>query len=505
MRYFAILLSGLLLASCAGSRLAHVKPPMQPQYSFRERGQFKPQFYALTVEEEAPAAQKTVPLLNASGDTLAHVTPKFAATLLEQKQGKLADGRVVMQDEQEPSRYVLLEQAPFGVTSLGFKRIPYRTVAVNPQRILPGKVLFIPKAYGVVLPNGEIHDGFFLVQDVRKDLRPGEIALFVGDDRGKKPVFARAGMAASKPVPVYSAGEPWASGVKARFAEQFAWRARKPLYKMVASEIDALIRETSRRVNSVPERLAIYSERGKGTPYLIFLLGEGPVAKYDRDPLMDFARVDCMTFCEQMLAMAISDSFSQMFRRLQRIRYKDGIIGFKTRNHYTIADWLPNNHWLLEDATRSIGGDFTREMTKVIDRRAFFHRAGLPDSELVDIPPPEEITAAYVPAEHLVDVKDRLQGGEIVSIVTTMPGIISAHMGMIVRDAFGNVIFRHGSSSKRNAAVVDERIEDVAAYLQKSKNRVGMIFMRVRPDWVYPGGPATTASAAATEYGASGQ
>jgi uncharacterized membrane-anchored protein YhcB (DUF1043 family) len=82
-----------------------------------------------------------------------------------------------------------------------------------------------------------------------------------------------------------------------------------------------------------------------------------------------------------------------------------------------------------------------------------------------------------------------------------MPGIISAHMGMIIRDAYGNVIFRHGSSSKRNAAVVDERLEDVAAYLQKSKNRVGMLFMRVRPDWAYPeqGTPVNTSTGPAQD------
>jgi len=188
-------------------------------------------------------------------------------------------------------------------------------------------------------------------------------------------------MSPKKPLPVYLVGEPWARGIRARFAEQFTWQARKPLYKMVAKEIDALIRDTSRRVDSIPERLAVYSERAKGTPYMIFLLGEGPEAKYDQDPLMDFARADCMTFCEQMLALAVSDSFPQMFRRLQRIRYKDGVIRFKNRNHYTIADWLPNNAWLLQDATRRIGGQYVREMTKIIDRPAFFQRAGLPDSE----------------------------------------------------------------------------------------------------------------------------
>ncbi len=381
---------------------------------------------------------------------------------------------------------IVYYSGPDSLTTQKTRPIPYRTVAVDPRRILPGSVIFIPEAYGVLLPNGEIHDGFFLVQDVRPFVRAESLAVYIGRAGLRRNAFAKAGISAGKPITVYSVYEPYDEAVKARFAHRYTVAPRKPLYRMVAKEIDRFIRETNQTIRDVPSRLMVFSERGKGTPYLIFLLGEGPEAKYDQDPLMDFARVDCMTFVEQCLAMAISDSYSQMFRRLQRIRYRDGIISYKTRNHYTLADWLPNNQWLLEDVTEDIGGGWTRPMTKVIDRRAFFRASGLPEAELSDVPGPDTLTVNYIPAEHLLKIKDRLKGGEIVSIVSRQPGIFSAHMGFIVRDRYGNVIFRHASIARRNRKVVDELLEDTVASLLNSKDRIGMVFMRVRPDWRLP-------------------
>ncbi len=429
---FLLALTLIFISGCASTtRIEQARHPMTPADSFSKRGRFKLfYYYPSTVQHSANAGR-------------------------------------------EPT------------TSEQFRYIPFRTVAIDPQRVLPGSVVFIPQAYGFLLPTGEIHDGFFLAQDVRPEFRKNMMGLFLPDAKAKA-LMRQAQLPPGTEVEVYQVAEPYESAVLNRFAEQYTVTPAKPLYRMVAKEIDQLIRETNKAVADIHRRIAIYSERAKGTPYLIFLLGEGPGAPYDQDPLMDFARVDCMTFCEQILAMAISDDYSQMFQRLQRIRYKDGLIDFKWRNHYTIADWLPNNAWLLRDVTAEIGGEFTRKMTKVIDRRRFFLSNGLSPEKLFDVAPPETLTVDYIPEEHLLDIKDRLKGGEVVSIVTTYPGIVSAHMGFIIRDKYGNVVFRHGSSQKRKMKVVDELLEDVVAALKRSRSRVGMIFMRVRDDWEFP-------------------
>ena len=92
----------------------------------------------------------------------------------------------------------------------------------------------------------------------------------------------------------------------------------------------------------------------------------------------------------------------------------------------------------------------------------------------------QTITKKYIPASHLLAIKQKLKGGEIVSIITKKAGIFSAHMGIIIKDDWENIIFRHASSLNKNMQVIDQRFEEIVASIKKSKSRIGMIFMRVR-------------------------
>lgn len=257
----------------------------------------------------------------------------------------------------------------------------------------------------------------------------------------------------------------------------------KALYLMSNAEIDTLIRRVSAAESELVRRIAIYSETAKGTPYALFCLGEGPNAKYDRDPLIDFTRADCVTFTEQILAMAISDNYDNMFNNLQRIRYHRGNIDLRTRNHFTHADWVPNNAWLLQDVTAAVGGKHCREMTKTIDRRKLLSDLDVPESEQAEIRPAETMTIKYIPEHSLLAVQDSLQTGDLFSIIQSMPGIFSAHMGLIIRKEDGEVYCRHASSRRETKQVVDEPLSAMVAQLQANRKRVGMAFLRVKPDF----------------------
>ncbi|KAA3619963.1 MAG: DUF1460 domain-containing protein [Calditrichaeota bacterium] len=356
-------------------------------------------------------------------------------------------------------------------TSLGFEKIPFRTIAVHPQKILPGTVLFVPQMYGWLMPSGEIHDGYFLAEEIDTVANQNSISVFTRNKK-KMPVEG-------KTIAVYRVNEPILSSVRKRFQTRKSKRKSKQLDELTAADFDTLLQNQQNLPAKLGSKIQMLSEKGKGAPYEIFLLGEGPSAKYDKDPLMDFARFDCMTFCEHVLAASISDSYSKMFENLKRIRYKNGEIHYLSRNHYTIADWLPNNHWLLKDVTTEVGGSSCAKMTKIIDRKSFFKSNGVVEDDLQNITQPETLTVDYIPAVMLSKIKNNLHGGEIVSIVTSYPAIISAHMGIIVRDSYGNLLFRHASSSRANRAVVDEFFDEYAADLQNSKTRLGMIFMRI--------------------------
>lgn len=358
--------------------------------------------------------------------------------------------------------------------------LPYRTLAVDPAKILLGSIVFVPQAYGVVLPSGEIHDGFFFANEARR--KAGDSLFFyVGEELSRENAFMRSAAFRREPLcEAYLVSEPVAGAMRHRYREAFEPKPKAPLHAMLAKDIDALLRETSAKEPNLIARLALYSARAKGTPYKLFCLGEGPTAKYDRDPLIDFSRADCVTFMEQMLALALSSNYEQMFANLLRIRYKNGEIGFTTRNHYTHADWIPNNSWLLEDVTAQVGGEWCADMTKVIDRLGFFRKLGVPDIELHEVQASQTMTIKYVPTANLPKIKDILQNGDMVSIVQKMPGIFSAHTGFIIRDEYGNVLFRHASSRKEANQVTDEFFDDVIVQLRSSTSRVGMAFMRIK-------------------------
>jgi len=260
--------------------------------------------------------------------------------------------------------------------------------------------------------------------------------------------------------------------------------AARPLYAMTAAEVDSFIRRTSAPHADFLSRLQIYSAAAKGTPYRLQPLGEGPQGKYDRQPLIDFARVDCLTFCEQILAMTLSDHYEETLQSLQRMRYRGGVIDIRGRNHFAISDWLPNNHWLVEDITAQIGSEFCVEMTKLIDRREVLRKKGVPAKELAAIPPAEMQTVKYIPEAHLPAVKAKLQGGEVAVVIQSRPGIFAAHLGFVLRDSTGRIFFRNASARRGVKKVVDEDFDDLVKFLRRNPSWMGMVFMRVRPEFM---------------------
>ena len=157
----------------------------------------------------------------------------------------------------------------------------------------------------------------------------------------------------------------------------------KNFQQMSHTEIDKLIRQTAKTSLTVTGKMNYFSAFFLGVPYNIHCVGDGPYALYEPWPLVNFKETNCMAFCEHVLALAISDNWDNFFNNLQQIRYKDGLIGIKTRNHYTMADWLPQNAWLLEDATVKAGGTFTQSVTRTISHKQFFAGKGISDTSCI--------------------------------------------------------------------------------------------------------------------------
>ena len=251
------------------------------------------------------------------------------------------------------------------------------------------------------------------------------------------------------------------------------------LHQLTIPEIDDYIKTLSRTRFTIAQKIAAYSSLSLGTPYVQGCLGEGSTGRYDKDPLIDFTRVDCTTFCEQTLALAISKDYQDTFRNLQRIRYHNGTPCFTSRNHFILADWLPNNRWLLKDVTQEKGGHLCKEMVKAIDRSAFAASHGY--DNVKGFVPPQPVRIYYLPKHHLLTITPELRGSEIMVLITTRAGIFAAHMGFIIKNEDGSLSFRH--ASRINKKVIDEPLEKLSKRLLMDQHMAGIVLLAVRDDY----------------------
>lgn len=261
----------------------------------------------------------------------------------------------------------------------------------------------------------------------------------------------------------------------------------RPYYpEMSVEELDREIRRVAASGWTNQEKIVYYSERFLGAPYDLYCEGDGPYARYDTRPLLNLKKLNCMTYCEIVLALALADYYEDFFNILQHIRYRHGIIGMATRNHYTMADWLPANSWCLEDVTQRIGGVDALPLTRTISHLRFFGGKGFTDLPVVL--PDRQVTITYIPLDRLAAHQDSLRSGDIVALIQDRPDIFSAHMLLVIRDQRG-LFFRHASMSA--GRVVDVPFADYVAGLMKNPRYMGMSFMRVREQIAWQDGPCT--------------
>jgi len=248
--------------------------------------------------------------------------------------------------------------------------------------------------------------------------------------------------------------------------------------EMSTQQIDALIKETSTKSSTVTEKMTFFSKYFLDTPYEFTCVGDGKYALYEPYPLVNFETTNCMAYCEHVLALAISDSWDNFFNNLQHIRYKDGLIGMRTRNHYTMGDWLPENDWLLEDVTRKVGESHTKTVTRTISHTKFFQ--GKEISDLRHVKSDYEMTIDYIPKGAMQDIVGNLRNGDIGALIfANKTDIFSAHMWMVM-EVDDQLIIRE--STTRGMTTFDTPYKSWAERISKSERYVGISIMRVRED-----------------------
>lgn len=258
---------------------------------------------------------------------------------------------------------------------------------------------------------------------------------------------------------------------------------QKKIYELTNKQIDSVLNEVSKKNMTITERMKYYSSMFLGMPYNLTCSGDGPYALYETEPLVNFKQTNCMVYCEHVLALSISDSWDNFFNNLQKIRYADGIIGMRTRNHYTMADWLPENSWLLHDASRKVGEAKTKQVTRTISHKDFFTNKGITDLRYVK--PDRTITIDYLPFEVFKENQNHLQSGDIIALLfAKLNNIFSAHMLMVFDSDNGLIIRESALSSK---TTFDTPLNKWVDKYLNSEKYLGIAVMRVNENINTPG------------------
>ena len=247
----------------------------------------------------------------------------------------------------------------------------------------------------------------------------------------------------------------------------------KPLQAMQSEEINQFLQSLP---PTLIERIEQVSAQAKGTPYFLGPLGEGPDAPFDKKPLINLKQVDCVTFCEQTLALALSQNHEQAVRVLQKIRYKAGEIKMECRNHYTMADWTVNNRWLMEDISERLAGH--QWLSRTISHQQLFAAQKFVG---IQVREPDRLTRiAYIPDTHIESILPQLKSGDMGVLIQNHPGIFAAHIGFMIQKE-GQWFYRNATSIGPKE-VVDTPLAELITSLKKSKRLIGMSFVRPRPE-----------------------
>jgi hypothetical protein len=235
----------------------------------------------------------------------------------------------------------------------------------------------------------------------------------------------------------------------------------KPLYRMKPEEVGHYVAYLQTVEPNLRARVADLARKNIGQPYELYLLGEFPYETIDSQPLFSLEKSDCVVFAEHTYAMALSRSWEEFFWTLQRIRYKEGVIGVTTRNHYTETDWNTQNAWLVKDVSGEIAGERAATYELVVDRSKFLRNRYKVEREI----PIETSKETYVPKAIVPEIASQLQEGDFVNVISSKDGHSwASHVGLVVLGPDGERHFLHSSEP-----VVRE--ETFASFIDRATKR----------------------------------
>jgi hypothetical protein len=265
---------------------------------------------------------------------------------------------------------------------------------------------------------------------------------------------------------------------------------QKQVYQMTPAEAGRYVAWVHQAEPDLRKRIAAIGRKNIGQPYRLNLLGEFPFEVHDDLPMFSLDHSDCVVFAEHTYAMALSQSWEEFFWMLQRIRYRDGVIGVATRNHYTEMDWNVANRWLVTDISADLAGPGGPTYAMTIDRARFLKTRHHTQADI----PVESSRQAYVSKDQVAAIAGQLREGDFVNVISTRDGEYwASHVGLVVLGPDGERHFLHSSEPQVREETFESYIARAGAREERKRKEgksgqvlAGFKFLRLNDNIVVP-------------------
>ncbi len=196
--------------------------------------------------------------------------------------------------------------------------------------------------------------------------------------------------------------------------------------------------EQAKTLPSVAQRVDFIAAALRGTRYRGYTLIGGP-RRAEKFVARDDA-FDCVTFCETVLAAAIAKAPAEFDATLRNIRYHNGVVAWRERNHY-FFEWGQHN---VENKTcRWVAMDGSIDMQKTVNTQRGLSRRKFP--------------MLVIPRATVLANKSQLAAGDIIGFVSQRRNLDYFHVGFVTFDGKGELVLRHASQSRHR--VLDESMD----------------------------------------------
>jgi N-acetylmuramoyl-L-alanine amidase-like len=203
------------------------------------------------------------------------------------------------------------------------------------------------------------------------------------------------------------------------------------------THIERLIYQAS-AYQQISQRIDFISAALRGTRYLGYTLIGGP--RWPEKFVVRDDAFDCVTFCETVLAAAIARNLGEFETVLRKIRYHNGIVQWRERNHY-FFEW--GEHNVENGICRWISMDGAVEINKTVDSQKGLSK--------------RRFAMRVIPRAVFMANKPMLESGDIIGFVSHQPDLDYFHAGFIAFARDGTLLLRHASESAHR--VHDERMD----------------------------------------------